>query len=163
MLGVSETFNKALVKVAGALAIKIGVLHVLTARSRVMSGNASSGRPMAWEEDAKIADVAKSAFKVLLGAYGPTISTERLVGVVHNAVENEPFFLALGAAVAIAGNPPAWGATALYAFCIGRFAHMAIFITEVPESVKPYKAMLRAVPFLVGVFSMISLAGASIA
>ena len=44
-------------------------------------------------------------FKVALGAFGPSPSTERFSGLVANTVENEPLFMCLAVAVATLGTP----------------------------------------------------------
>lgn len=79
--------------------------------------------------------------------------------LLQNAKENEPFFLGIATAVAIAGNAPAWGASALYLYCASRFAHAVLFLVDFPEVVLPYQVFIRATPYLVGVFTMFSLAG----
>ena len=82
---------------------------------------------------------------------------------MNNAKENEPFFLALATAVAIVGNPPAWGASALYLYCASRFAHAVLFVAEFPKELLPYQVLIRAMPYLAGVFTMFTLAGTAIA
>lgn len=76
MLGVSPAFNKALVRVAGALAIKIGVVHVLTVRSRILTGDNASGRAGKWDEDSKAATWVATLLKYLTVAVGPTPNTQ---------------------------------------------------------------------------------------
>lgn len=82
--------------------------------------------------------------------------------LVNNAKENEPFFLSAATALAVAGNPPAWGASALYVYCASRFAHAALFIAEFPDALLPYQVLVRAMPYLVGVFTMFRLAGSQL-
>ena len=101
-------------------------------------------------------------FKLSLGAVGPTCTTQKLVQLVNNAKENEPFFLAAASAVAIAGTAPSWGASALYLYCASRFAHAVLFIAEFPQALLPYQVLIRAMPYLVGVFTMFRLAGSQL-
>lgn len=95
---------------------------------------------------------------VSLGAFGPTFAVERFRGAVANANENEPYFLALVGAIAIAGNPPAWGAQAIYNYGACRFLHLAIFMLDFPSFLMPFKTLIRATPYLVSVFTMFALA-----
>ncbi|KAL3909204.1 MAG: hypothetical protein SGPRY_009514 [Prymnesium sp.] len=161
MLGISPKFNEALASVAGALAFKVGVLNLMTVRSRFISGDMKTGRVKAWEEDERTPEWLRKVFKFTLvisltlfdplppRRYIPLIVfpfsispacliacprlSQRLTSVVHNAIENEPFFLAVAAAIAIAG-----------------------------KSLVPYKVLIRAAPYLGGVFTMFALAGASV-
>lgn len=76
MLGISPKFNEALASVAGALAFKIGVLNLMTVRSRFISGDMKTGRVKAWEEDERTPEWLRKVFKLTLGAAGPTFATE---------------------------------------------------------------------------------------
>ena len=78
--------------------------------------------------------------------------------LVNNAKENEPFFMGIATAIAIAGNPPAWGASALYLYCACRFVQSVLFLVEFPKSALPYQVLIRATPYLIGVFTMFRLA-----
>lgn len=89
--------------------------------------------------------------------------TQKFVQLVNNAKENEPWFLAIATAIAIGGNPPAWGASALYIYCASRFAHAVLFVAEFPKSVIGFQVLIRAVPYLVGVFTMFGLSATQIA
>eukprot|EP00316_Scyphosphaera_apsteinii_P021352 CAMPEP_0119300142 /NCGR_PEP_ID=MMETSP1333-20130426/2136_1 /TAXON_ID=418940 /ORGANISM="Scyphosphaera apsteinii, Strain RCC1455" /LENGTH=173 /DNA_ID=CAMNT_0007301811 /DNA_START=40 /DNA_END=562 /DNA_ORIENTATION=+ len=160
---ISLAFNKALAQVAAALAVKVGALNLMTVRSRMLTGDFSTGKPHGkpLKEEAALERTPAwitMLFKVMLGAVGPTFDTERFVGLINNAKENEPFFIGVAAAVAIAGSPPAWGATALYTYCAARFAHAFVFLMDFPDFLLPYKIVFRATPYLVGVFSMFALA-----
>lgn len=99
-----------------------------------------------------------SIFKLSLGAFGPTFSTVKLVGLVNNCKENEPFFLALATAVALAGKPPVWGVDMLYLYCACRFVHALVYLVDFPEALMPFQVMVRATPYLASMFAMFRLA-----
>jgi len=157
----SSNYTTALGHVTGTLAMKVGVLHLLTVRSRFITGDQKSGKEGGVVQPAEtaMAPVVISLFKLVLGAFGPTYPTQKLCQLVNNAKENEPFFLAVATAIAVGGNPPAWGATALYTYCASRCVHMFMYINEFPESLLPYQVFIRATPYLVGLFTMFGLAG----
>ena len=165
MLGVSAAFNAALAKVAGALALKIGVINLLTVRSRLLTGDSTTGKPLGknFEEELAMPQWVGMFFSISLGAVGPTFSTERFVGLVNNAKENEPFFLCMAAAIAIAGTAPSWGVSALYYYLWSRIGHAIIYLVDFPAPLVPYKVLARASAYLFGVFSMFALAGSQFA
>ena len=166
LAGLSNTsYSKALACTAGILAIKIGALNLLTVRSRLLTGDMSSGKEGGVSQPADLAmsPFCVTFFKISLCAFGPTCKTQKLVQLVNNAKENEPWFLAVATAVALAGNPPAWGASAIYLYCASRFAHAALFVAEFPSELLPYQVLIRAMPYLAGVFTMFRLAGTAIA
>ena len=116
---------------------------------------------MSQRAETAMAPILVMFFKLSLGAVGPTFSTQKLVQLVNNAKENEPFFLGLATAVAIAGHPPAWGASALYLYCGMRLVHSAVFLVEFPDVLLPYQVLCRATPYLIGVFTMFRLAAST--
>ena len=128
-----------------------------------------------------------SFFSISLGAVGPTWETRKIVQLVNNAKENEvmirlalwrqpllialsahrafasqPWFLGLASAMAIAGSAPSWGASALYGYCCARYIHAFIFLNEFPEPLLPYQVLIRALPYLAGVFTTFALAGCAL-
>lgn len=150
-------YHTALAKVAAALTIKVGMLNLLTVRSTGNFGRTANAGKL-WHEDTIPRPMQLKLFTILMGAVGPTPPTERLCGVVANANENEPYFLALACATALVG-PPTWGATALYAYLGSRIAHMIVFLVDFPESVVAIQGFCRANAYLVGVFTSFTLAG----
>lgn len=160
LAGLSNTYSTALGHVAGVLAVKVGVLNLMTVRSRLITGDMSSGKEGGVNQPADLAmsPMSVTFFKTMLGAVGPTFSTQKLVQLVNNAKENEPFFMGIATAIAVAGNPPTWGASALYLYCGARLGHAALFLYDFPESILPYQVLVRATPYLVGVFTMFRLA-----
>lgn len=161
--------------------------------SGLITGDMASGKEggVSQPADLNMSPVVVSAFKLMLGAFGPTFSTQKFVQVVNvcafqgtrtpclrnsmslyfltascaaftlsqNCKENEPFFLGVATAIAVAGNPPAWGANALYLYCASRFGHAILFFVDWPEALLPYQVLVRATPYLIGVFTMFRLAG----
>ena len=73
--------------------------------------------------------------------------------------ENEPYLLGIATAIAVAGNPPAWGAQGLYGYLACRFAHAALFLFDFPKEILPFQLAIRATPYLISVFTMFALAG----
>ena len=160
----STSYATALASCAGVLAIKIGALNLLTVRSRLLTGDFGSGKEggVSQPADMNMAGWTVMIFKLALGAVGPTFSTQKLVQLVNNAKENEPWFLGLATAIAVAGTAPTWGATALYTYTASRFAHGILFLFDFPEQLLPYQVLIRATPYLIGVFTMFSLSGSQL-
>ena len=161
LAGLSSNYVTALGHLSAALAIKIGALNLMTVRSRLLTGDMSSGKEggVSQPADQVMSPFCVGFFKASLFAYGPTFKTQKLVQCVNNCKENEPFFLGVATAIALAGNPPAWGASALYLYGGTRFLLHALFLVEFPEALMPYQVLLRATPYLIGVFTMFRLAG----
>ena len=84
--------------------------------------------------------------------------TQKLVQLVNNAKENEPWFLAVATAVALA-SWPFLGRFCHLPYCASRFAHAALFVAEFPKELLPYQVLMRAMRYLTGVFTMFRLAG----
>lgn len=162
--GLSSSFNTALCQVSAILAFKVGALNLLTVRSRLLTGDMASGKEGGHSQpaDQAMSGMSVAFFKLALGAVGPTFSTQKLVQLVNNAKENEPWFLGLAGAIAVAGSAPAWGAGALYVYCAGRLAHGALFLFDFPEALLPWQVLVRATPYLVSVFTMFRLAASQL-
>ena len=164
IMSLSTSYTTALASCASILAIKIGALNLMTVRSRLLTGDFASGKEggVSQPADLNMAPWTVNLFKLTLGAFGPTFSTQKIVQVINNAKENEPWFLALATTVAVAGTAPSWGATAIYTYVAARFGHMILFLIDFPESLLPYQVLIRATPYLIGVFTMFSLAGSQL-
>jgi len=162
--GLTNSYNIALGQCAAALAIKIGALNLLTVRSRLITGDMSSGKEggISQKADQNMSPYVVQLFKTMMCAFGPTFTTQKLVQLVNNAKENEPFFIGLAAAVALAGNPPAWGASGLYLYGFCRYVQGLFFLVEFPDELLPYQVLIRATPYLIGVFTMFRLAGSQL-
>ncbi|KAJ1447494.1 hypothetical protein M885DRAFT_575862 [Pelagophyceae sp. CCMP2097] len=154
----SMTFNEIALKACAALALKMGLLHFLTVRSRLISGNMKSGRAASWAEDEAMHPIVVAMLKVGVGAIGPCLATtERWVGVVANAVENEPYFMALVLAYASAGvTLPTWAPTLVATYVAARYAHAVMYLFPVVPQPG------RAVAFIIGNFSMLGLAASAL-
>jgi len=95
-------------------------------------------------------------FKVALCACGPVPSESflnRCLGCVQNAMETEPFFLAMALGIAVRGKSKEWVATLLKAFGVVRCADALVFLAGIPQPV-------RALTYLAGVFPHLGLAEA---
>ena len=115
-------YNGACLSLAAALGAKVGLLHLGTVRARLITDDMKreSEGGKVWEEDQEINSYVVQFFKATLLAYGPTPAVSRFTGVVHNIVENEPFFLALAVGLGALGTPPPWATTCLYAYGASR-------------------------------------------
>lgn len=76
--GLSKAFPVALASVSAILAIKMGALNLLTVRSRLLTGDMSSGKEGGKSQKADLAmsPACIAFFKLSLGAVGPTVSTQ---------------------------------------------------------------------------------------
>lgn len=154
-------YNDAVVMGSSLLAVKIGTLHFLTVRSRLLSGDFATGRPQneAWKEEGKMLPMYGLFFKVSLGAFGPMLaSTDRFTGLVANAVENEPYFMALAVAIATLGKPSPMASTLVKTYVAGRYFHALVYLAEFPEVLQPHKTFIRAQGFLAGQAALFGLA-----
>ena len=153
-------YNDAVVMGSSLLAVKIGTLHFLTVRSRLLSGDFATGRPQneAWKEEGKMLPIYAKMFTCMLCAIGPSPSTDRFTGLVANAVENEPYFMALAVAIATLGKPSPMAATLVKTYVAGRYFHALVYLTEFPEVLQPHKTFIRAQGFLAGQAALLGLA-----
>eukprot|EP00429_Kryptoperidinium_foliaceum_P008961 CAMPEP_0176013386 /NCGR_PEP_ID=MMETSP0120_2-20121206/6281_1 /TAXON_ID=160619 /ORGANISM="Kryptoperidinium foliaceum, Strain CCMP 1326" /LENGTH=141 /DNA_ID=CAMNT_0017346295 /DNA_START=23 /DNA_END=445 /DNA_ORIENTATION=- len=111
---------------ASILSIRIGVLHLLTARERIMTGN------MAQEQDKY--HWLGGLLKIVLGCVegtnlgGPAF-IERCERTAKGAAENEPFFLILALAGASMGSVPTeLGTTLVQTFVAARCGHTIAYL-----------------------------------
>lgn len=125
----TTTFNDALAWAAAAIAAKTAVMHFLQVRSRLMSGDFSTGRTTLWIEDTIIPAPIISLFKVLLVcAFDKQMSIDRLAGVAQNNSQNETYFLLLCGALSLAGKAPADGVALIKYYVYSRLVHNAAFL-----------------------------------
>ncbi|KAJ8611745.1 hypothetical protein CTAYLR_009509 [Chrysophaeum taylorii] len=160
---INTPFEVAVLKCAGALAIKMGALHLFTVRTRLMTGDIKTSRKAVFKEDSDMMsknDFFASFFKTILGAFGPTLCTiERWTGVAGNAAENEPFFVGVALAYANSGiKPPEWATTAVYAFTFFRYVHCLVYLNGdwIPQ---PF----RGLSYSLSLFAMMALAISAVA
>eukprot|EP00443_Scrippsiella_acuminata_P095661 CAMPEP_0115467258 /NCGR_PEP_ID=MMETSP0271-20121206/50348_1 /TAXON_ID=71861 /ORGANISM="Scrippsiella trochoidea, Strain CCMP3099" /LENGTH=183 /DNA_ID=CAMNT_0002894273 /DNA_START=64 /DNA_END=612 /DNA_ORIENTATION=+ len=105
---VHQQHKNTIAKVSAILAIKIVLLHLLSARTRVMLGNfkRSTNAAQPWEEDERVPAWFTSVMKVILVCVGPAPSEAfltRLQGLVANTMETEPWFIGLAVAYGLRG------------------------------------------------------------
>ena len=152
-MSVVTDFDKAIAKAAALLALKMGVLHVLTVRERFLAGDLATGRAGVWKEDTDAAKPVFATLKAIFVAYGPSLANvSRMCGCVDNANQNEPYFIMTCLALARTGLSPLWAPQLVYTFVAGRFAHAAIYLYgNVPQPA-------RAVSYTVGLASMLGIA-----
>ncbi|KAJ9448166.1 hypothetical protein DIPPA_12342 [Diplonema papillatum] len=104
--------------VTGVLTIKMMAMHVLTIRARVGS------------QDYKTSEDALFGFLTPLMRAGPGIPLERLLGIVRNSIENEPFFLLVAFALQLFSTPPQAYATYLQAYAATRCLHAVSYLLK---------------------------------
>ena len=123
-------FVNVLAGASGLLGAKLAVSHLLTARTRAITSTYKATEDRGdW--------ALKSIFKVLLGAYGPAVPLERLLGVVSNSLENEPAFLLMALMLHLTGGASASDVTLVKAFVALRFVHALTYIA----AVQPFRAL----------------------
>jgi len=124
------------------LAARMCVIHLLTARTRVMSGLG------AHTHDAK--NALNPVLKIALCCYGTDFGgmefVQRCERIAKNCTENEPFFLILAASCYLSGVvPEELGAKIVSTFTIARIAHTGVFLMG-----DKVNAAFRAIPYVVG-------------
>eukprot|EP00754_Rhynchopus_humris_P009155 Rhum_TRINITY_DN13943_c0_g1::Rhum_TRINITY_DN13943_c0_g1_i2::g.65609::m.65609/K00799/GST, gst; glutathione S-transferase len=123
-------FVNVLAGASGLLGAKLAVSHLLTARTRAITSTYKATEDRGdW--------ALKSIFKVLLGAYGPAIPLDRLLGVVSNSLENEPAFLLMALLLHLTGDATASDVTLVKAFVAFRFVHALTYVV----AVQPFRAL----------------------
>jgi len=110
---------------SAVLATKIGIVHLLTVRSRIMSG------ALVQSSDDK--NYLVPPLKVILGCYGSDFGgvtfVERGERIAKNCAENEPFFIGLATAAGLSAVVPfGIGIDLIYAFTIFRCLHTGIYL-----------------------------------
>jgi hypothetical protein len=94
----------------------------------------------------------KGLFKVSMLTNLPSYSVAALEQCAKNASENEPLFLCLALACAIAGPVAPWAGTCVKVFGAARFLHAAVMLNDsLPQPA-------RAVCYLTGVGATIAMA-----
>eukprot|EP01060_Flectonema_neradi_P019730 TRINITY_DN2705_c0_g1_i12.p2 TRINITY_DN2705_c0_g1~~TRINITY_DN2705_c0_g1_i12.p2 ORF type:complete len:147 (+),score=17.87 TRINITY_DN2705_c0_g1_i12:63-503(+) len=124
-------------QVAGILVLKMMLMHYLTVRARLMSGRHK------WSEDTRTAQsIIGDTMKVLTLCWGPKIDVDRLVGVVHNSVENEPFFLVAASMLGGGHDDLMW------AYCIARCLHAFFFLVQL----QPFRGIAYSVALGINIY-----------
>jgi len=146
----NSAYMHALGVASSVLAIRIGALHLLTARERVLSGH------MAQEQDKK--HWMGSILKIILGCVegtnlgGPAF-IERCERTAKGAAENEPFFLIM-AAVGASSVPTELGVTLIQTFAVARCAHTLSYLLG-----EKINTTFRTVSFVTGLACTFGMAG----
>ena len=124
-LATQQTYMNSLFTASAVLAAKIGFVHLLTVRSRFMSGKTAQKN----DKDIFLAPVFK-AFLVCFGAdLGGAELVERAERIAKNCAENEPFFLSLATVAGLSGAVPfGLGIQFIRSFTISRCLHTGIYM-----------------------------------
>lgn len=125
-LATQQTYMSSLFTASAVLAAKMGVIHLLTVRSRLMSGT------LAQPFD-KLGTFVSKVFKVVFCCYGSDLGgvamVERAERIAKNCAENEPFFLSLATAAGLSGVVPfGLGIQFLHAYTAFRCLHTGVYI-----------------------------------
>ena len=139
-------------------AAKITVVHMLTVRERLMSGQ------FVQSVDSTLLSPIATVFKTLMGCFGPSLGGEPFIArcerIAKNVAENETIFFLLAMSYGLM-NPPQDGktqtATQLVQIYTGaRVAHTLVYLTNFEL---PTKLGLRGVSYIVGTLCGVSLVG----
>jgi hypothetical protein len=129
-------YSETLATCAALIVLKLGVMHVMTVRSRIGLLYANMN-VMKWSEDndSTIEGILFAVFRPMLAAYHPRLpgmkkpQLEHYLGVVNNCVENEPFFFALAVAFSGGLSQVFRGAPAPFSgYCTHRPAKLGIYL-----------------------------------
>jgi len=136
---------------AGCLATKVIAVHLLTARTRLMTG-INAGGPK--DSDNWLLPILKTALVCTGSDFGGAAFVERAERVGKNCGENEPFFLALATVVGLAGNVPATlGVSLIKMYTVSRVSHTVVYLLG-SEKVN---AAVRALTWIGGVSATLAM------
>lgn len=137
---------------AASLAVKIGVLHLLTARERLLTGE------FAQKQDGNhwLGGILRMALVCVKGSgFGGSAFIERAERAAKGCAENEPFFLALATSAALTQAVPAdMGATLLQVYTAARYGHTVSYLLG-----EKINTTFRTVSFVTGLGATFVLAG----
>ena len=151
-MSLNNSYGTALTLASIVLASKITLLHVATARERIITEN------YVRRVDEKNALI--SIFKLVTFAYpgtaiGGADFIERAERIAKNCAENEPFFLALATIAGITENIPVeLGTTMIQAYVAARCAHTGIYLMG-----DNLNSALRGCTFVFGALTTLAFAG----
>eukprot|EP00755_Sulcionema_specki_P012250 Sspe_Gene.50940::Locus_28293_Transcript_1_1_Confidence_1.000_Length_704::g.50940::m.50940/K00799/GST, gst; glutathione S-transferase len=131
----SQDYWNTVATATGLLSAKVFGLHVLTTRTRIMTGQFKT------PEDNTIGKLPllPAIFKVALCCFGPTFKDpSRLTGCAGNSVENEPYMLLLAVVMGLARTPPENAGKLLMAYVALRYVHMLTYLA----GVQPWRGSL---------------------
>ena len=156
----SNLYNETLAYCAALLVLKNMINHLLVVRIRLfnrLKGDKYGNYSETPEADPKNWKFMPHAFFYVfyygLLAFGGPFLTEnyfdRFQSMERNAVENEPFFLALAAVWSYApGDMPEWAPKALLVFTYARIVHFILFAFL---QIQPWRAIAWTVGVVVNV------------
>jgi uncharacterized MAPEG superfamily protein len=147
-MSLNSDYGAALTMGAACLAIKITVVHLLTARSRLMTG--------AFAQPQDKTNAIDPLLKVSLVCVGPDFGVDfcpRSERIAKNCAENEPFFLVLATVAGLSGSvPAALGVTLIKTYTAARCAHTVVYLCG-----DRINSAVRSTMFVVGAFATLSL------
>eukprot|EP00980_Cylindrotheca_fusiformis_P011645 scaffold2751_cov131-Cylindrotheca_fusiformis.AAC.12 len=146
-----KTFLTTLCTASAVLAAKIGIVHFLTVRSRMMS-----------KDPAVPHDGGNALLPVLRNAllcFGSDFGGKKFVflgeRLAKNCAENEPFFLVLAGLCGMTGAVPNdIGCTLVTVFTAARVAHSGVFLLG-----DKVNTAFRSTPYVVGLACNFMMAG----
>jgi uncharacterized MAPEG superfamily protein len=135
---------------SAVLAVKIGVLHLTSARTRLMSGTGAQ----AYDSKNALAPVLKA---VLLGYwcdFGGDEFVDRVERITKNCAENEPFFIALATLGGLTNAVPvATGVTLIKTYTLARCAFTGSYLAG-----EKINTAARSATFVAGLFCTFGMA-----
>jgi hypothetical protein len=129
-------FAQTVVGVAASLALKSVTLHLATARARLKFNDYKHQGSLEWKADRETGAAVKGLFKLSMLTNQPSYSVAALEQCAKNATENEPLFLCLALACALAGPVAPWAGTCVKVFGAARFLHAAVNAQRLPAATR---------------------------
>lgn len=154
-MSLDSKYAKALTLSSACLAVKIGIVHLLTARERLISGN------FAQKQDAqhwfwKLLQVILVCIEGT--GFGGAAFIERAERSAKGAAENEPFFLALATTVGLTNAVPAsLGVTLINVYTASRCGRTISFLMG-----EKLNTAFRTTSFIGGLASTFAMAGLAV-
>ena len=151
IMSLKSPYFSALTTGAAVFGIKITVIHLATARSRIIANHPAQPHDL----DSFVLPI----LKIVLGCFGPDFGgikfVERAERITKNCAENEPFFLTLATIGGLSGAIPVVAGTALIKiYTAARCAHTFVFLLG-----ENANTSLRSVTYVTGVFATLGMAG----
>jgi uncharacterized MAPEG superfamily protein len=145
-----DTYMTTLAGASAVLAVKIGILHLASARSRLMTGFVAQD----YDKKNALAPMLKA---VLLGYwtdFGGIQFVNRIERITKNCAENEPFFLALATLGGLSNAVPvATGVTLIKTYTLSRCTFTALYLAG-----EKINTAYRSVAFVSGLFTTFGMA-----
>ena len=146
-MSISSEYSKALTTSACCLALKIGVVHLLTVRERLITDK----YVQAQDSQHWLGPILKIVMGCVAGTgLGGQDFIDRTERIAKNCAENEPFFLV----VAMTLDPSAVGATCIQVFTAARMGYSISYLLG-----DKVNTAFRTVTYVVGLGTTLFLAG----